>query len=176
MNSSKSAFVNGGTGAIGSAMIQFLKNKGVHVDASSRKEHIEVVHKLGADKVFDYQNEDFTNQDKKYDYVLDSVGKSSFGECKKILKDKGVYISSELGPNNENLYLPFTTLFSSKKLIFPFPSDLPGSIELMSKLLKDNKFKPLIDKTFELDEISNAFNYVMSEQKVGNVLIKIIKE
>jgi NADPH:quinone reductase-like Zn-dependent oxidoreductase len=90
------------------------------------------------------------------------------------LKPKGIYISSELGPNNENLYLPLTTLFSSgKKVIFPMPLDIKASMAFMNNLVELGHFKPIIDRVYPLDDIAEAFEYVLTGQKIGNVIISM---
>ncbi len=78
LKAGQNAMVIGGTGAIGSALIQFLKHHGLAVNATCRGQHIDRVKKLGADKVYDYLTEDFTSDSNTYDYVFDAVGKSSF--------------------------------------------------------------------------------------------------
>ncbi len=166
-------FVHGGTGAIGSALIQFAKTLDVHVTASCRTEHMDEVLAIGADRVIDYTQEDFTKLKDQYDIVLDAVGKSTFGKCKSVLSEKGIYISSELGPFIQNVYLPLLTKLTKKKVFFPVPIKVEQSIPFISRMLATGKFKPLIDRSFELDEISEAYQYVMSGQKKGNVLLKI---
>ena len=166
-------FVHGGTGAIGSALIQFAKTLDVHVTASCRTEHMDEVLAIGADRVIDYTQEDFTKLKDQYDIVLDAVGKSTFGKCKSVLSEKGIYISSELGPFIQNVYLPLLTKLTKKKVFFPVPIKVEQSIPFISRMLAIGKFKPLIDRSFELDEISEAYQYVMSGQKKGNVLLKI---
>lgn len=166
-------FVHGGTGAIGSALIQFAKTLNVHVTASCRTEHMDEVLAIGADRVIDYTQEDFTKLKDQYDIVLDAVGKSTFGKCKSVLSEKGIYISSELGPFIQNVYLPLLTKLTKKKVFFPVPIKVEQSIPFISRMLATGKFKPLIDRSFELDEISEAYQYVMSGQKKGNVLLKI---
>jgi NADPH:quinone reductase-like Zn-dependent oxidoreductase len=89
--------VNGATGAIGSAAVQLLKYFGVHVTAVCSTAHVEKVRALGADVVIDHRKEDFTKLPVQFDAVFDAVGKSSFGKCKPILKNKGLYVSTELG-------------------------------------------------------------------------------
>jgi len=90
--------VNGGTGAIGSAAIQLLKELGAVVTAVADTEHVELVQGLGADRVIDGTIEDFTRDDRTYDVVLDAVGKSSFARCRRLLGPSGIYLSSDLGP------------------------------------------------------------------------------
>lgn len=163
--------VNGGTGAIGSAAIQLLKANGIFVTATAATPHLEKVKALGADVVIDYLNEDFTQLNQQFDFVFDAVGKSSFGKCKAILKPGGVYISSELGPGAENLYLPFSTMLSTKKVMFPLPVNCKRSVLFLNHLLAQGKFNPLIDKTFLPTQIAEAYTYVVSGEKIGNVIV-----
>lgn len=164
--------VNGGTGAIGSAMIQMLKFHGLHVTATCRTEHIDNVKALGADKIIDYTKDDFTKDDESYDLVFDAVGKSTFGACKPLLKKRGIYISSELGPGIQNPFFALVTpLFGGKKVIFPMPLDIKASLGFVKDLIEKGKFTPLMDKSYPLEKISEAFHFVRSGQKVGNVII-----
>jgi NADPH:quinone reductase-like Zn-dependent oxidoreductase len=168
----RQALVNGATGAIGSAAVQLLKNHGVHVTAVCATPHVALVQSLGADRVIDYLQGDFTSEDIRYDFVFDAVGKSSFGACKPILKPDGIYISSELGPRAENLYLALLTpLRRGKKVRFPFPIDIKGSLSLVRALVEQGKFRPLIDRSYRLEQIRDAFTYVASGQKIGNVIL-----
>ena len=89
--------VNGATGGIGSAAVQLLSGLGAQVTAVCAAEHTALVTDLGADRTIDFTTEDFTQDADTYDVVLDSVGKSSFGACRRLLKRRGIYLSSELG-------------------------------------------------------------------------------
>jgi NADPH:quinone reductase-like Zn-dependent oxidoreductase len=172
LKAGQNALVYGATGAIGSALVQFLKHFGLYVTAVCATPHLDLVKGLGADKVRDYLKEDFTKDEILYDYVFDAVGKSSFGICKTLLQPKGIYISSELGPNNENLYLPLLTpLLGGKKVIFPMPLDIKTSLKFMNELIEMGHFKPLIDRVYPLDEVAEAFKYVLTGQKIGNVIL-----
>jgi NADPH:quinone reductase-like Zn-dependent oxidoreductase len=174
LEAGQKAVVYGATGAIGSALVQILKHFGLYVTAVCATPHLDLVKSLGADKVRDYLKEDFTDDDILYDYVFDAVGKSAFGICKPMLKPKGIYISSELGPNNENLYLPLITpLLGGKKVIFPMPFDIKASLKFMNQLIELGHFKPLIDRVYQLDDIAEAFKYVLTGQKIGNVIISM---
>lgn len=166
--------VNGGTGAIGSAAIQLLKSRDIQVTAVCHEIHVEKVRALGADRVIALEKEDFTKEKIEYDFVFDAVGKSRFSLCKPILKPGGIYISSELGPNWENLTLALTTpFFGDRKVIFPIPSNLLGSMKTIQDLFLQGKFKPLIDRTFTIDQAREAFVYVASGQKIGNVILDL---
>jgi NADPH:quinone reductase-like Zn-dependent oxidoreductase len=174
LEAGQKAVVYGATGAIGSALVQILKHFGLYVTAVCATPHLDLIKSLGADKVRDYLKEDFTDDDILYDYVFDAVGKSAFGIFKPMLKPKGIYISSELGPNNENLYLPLITpLLGGKKVIFPMPFDIKASLKFMNQLIELGHFKPLIDRVYPLDDIAEAFRYVLTGQKIGNVIISM---
>lgn len=165
--------INGATGGIGSALIQFVRQYDVKISATCNTKNIELVQSLGANKIYDYTKEDFTNYPDKYDFIFDAVGKSTFGKCKSLLKQKGIYISSELGPYAQNIFYPLLTSFSSKKVIFPTSYSTQKTIPYISNLLEQGKFKPVIDREYLLDDISKAYEYVISGQKTGNVLINI---
>lgn len=164
--------LNGASGAIGSAALQFLKYFQTNVTAICGTKNVDLIQSLGADRVIDYEKEDFTRDEEKYDFVFDAVGKSTFSKCKKLLKPKGVYISSELGAGGQNPLLAiFTSFTGGKKVIFPVPFNIKRSMSFVIELAEKGKFKPLIEKAYPLQEISEAFQYVASGQKTGNVII-----
>ncbi len=166
--------VYGATGAIGSAAVQLLKHFGAIVTAVCNTKNIELVSSLGADIVIDYETQDFKNTNTKFDFILDAVGKSSFGACKPLLTDKGIYISTELGKNGENIFYALSTgLFGKKKLLFPIPSISKEDIIFLKTLYQNKEFKPVIDRIYDLDQIVDAYHYVQSGQKTGNVILKI---
>ncbi|MBL7768796.1 MAG: NAD(P)-dependent alcohol dehydrogenase [Flavipsychrobacter sp.] len=169
-----SVLINGGTGAIGNAALQFLKYKQVRVVVTCEASFVDYLYKQGADYVIDYTREDFTQFDEQFDAVFDAVGKSSFGKCKRLLKPIGVYVSSELGPYWQNPFLALAApLMPGKKVRFPLPFSINKSMEFINELIEKRAFTPLIDRNYLLEDISEAFNYVMSGQKKGNVIIRI---
>ena len=170
--------VNGATGAIGSAAVQLLKYFDVNVTAVCATKNIELVKSLGANRVIDYTKEDFTKDETKYNFVFDTVGKSSFFKCKHLLQPGGVYISSDLGYMAQNIFLPLITPFikeiiGNKKTIFPMPVDVRGSVLLIKRLIEQGKFKAVIDRKYPLEQISEAYRYVEKGQKTGNVIITV---
>ena len=180
LKSEDKVLVNGASGGIGSAMVQLLKYFGADVTAVCNTKNIELVQSLGASKIFDYTKEDFTKDDMKYDFVFDAVGKSSYGKCKALLKPGGVYISSELGWMVQNLFFSLiSAIFGSlpgqagKKVKFPYPPNIMRSVLLIKKLMEEGKFKPVIDRSYPLGEIAEAFRYVLKGQKTGNVVITL---
>jgi len=165
--------LNGATGGIGSALLQLCKDLGARVTAVGNTENLELIESLGADEVIDYRREDFTRSGETFDYVFDAVGKSSFGRCRHLLKPGGVYCSSELGRWIENPVLALVTpALGKRKVVFPRPVDLPGFFTKMSELIEAGRFRPVIDRTYGLEEIGEAYEYVASGQKTGNVLVE----
>jgi NADPH:quinone reductase-like Zn-dependent oxidoreductase len=163
--------VYGASGAIGSAMVQILKHYGAEITAVGNSKSIENLEKMGLEKVLDFEKEDFRSLEAKFDYVFDAVGKSSYFKILHLLKPKGIYISSELGYMAQNIFLPLLTISSGKKVKFPFPSNIQASIKLISKLLQNNEFEPLIDQKYTLDNIPEAFDYAESGRKTGNLVV-----
>jgi NADPH:quinone reductase-like Zn-dependent oxidoreductase len=166
--------VNGATGAIGSAAVQLLRQVGARVTAVCGTEHVALVKGLGADRVIDYTAEDFTKDEQAYDVVLDAVGKSSFGRCRRLLKPRGIYVSSDLGPLSQNPILALITpLFGGKRVRFPIPRDNQEMVRYFKGLIESGAFRPLIDRRYRLEEIVEAYRYVESGQKIGNVVISV---
>lgn len=166
--------VYGATGAIGSAAVQLLKHFGAIVTAVCNTKNVELVKSLGADEVIDYMTQEFTWTKTRFDFIFDSVGKSSFGQCKPLLSEKGIYISTELGKNGENILLALTTPFrGGKKLLFPMPSISREDVLFLKELVQKGKFKPVIDRKYEMDQIVAAYTYVETGQKTGNVILRI---
>jgi NADPH:quinone reductase-like Zn-dependent oxidoreductase len=165
------ALVYGATGAIGSSYVQFLKYFGVYITAVCRIENKELVSSLGADKVIDYTTQDFTKDNERYDFVFDAVGKSSFFKCKKLLKKKGGYTSSGGGINI--FLLIIAPLLGGRRVFFTFPRTITPQLTFINSLVEQGSFKPVIDRMYPLDKIAEAYRYVASRQKIGNVIIRM---
>jgi len=168
--------VNGATGGIGSAAVQLLKYYGAEVTAVCGTKHIALVESLGADRVVDYIREDFTKIGDTFDVVIDAVGKSSFGRCKPLLKPGGLYLSSELGFMVQNPFLALVTpMFGRKKVKFPIPKDTKEDAVFLRELMEAGKFTAVIDRTYPLEQVAEAFEYVETGMKTGNVVIRVVE-
>ncbi len=169
--------INGATGAIGIACLQLVKSIGCHVTAVCNTANIDLIRSLGANEIIDYQQEDFTKRNASYNYVFDTVGKSSFFASKHLLKPGGIYISSELGPGLQHLWL--SLLFPITKLIrlwgrrgvkFPIPSKPKESLSIAKDLMEQGKLKGIYEREYALADFETAFRYVASGEKTGAVL------
>jgi len=162
------ALVHGATGAIGSSMVQFFKFYGVSVTAVCRGEHGELLRSIGADRIIDYKTEDFTKDNEQYDFIFDAADKCSFVQCKHLLKKKGMYSSS----GAPDLFRLLTTSLSGgKKVIFAPPKNLKACLSFITGLVESGDFKPVIDRKYPIEKTAEAFEYVGTGQKIGNVLL-----
>ena len=124
---------------------------------------------MGADKVIDYTSDDFTKDSGQYDFVFDAVGKSSFAKCKPLLKKNGIYFPSE---GFLNLFLALITpVFGGKKVMFPPPKNIKTGLSFIKELIEKGNFRPVIDRKYPIDKIAEAFKYVATGKKIGNVII-----
>lgn len=170
----QSILINGATGGIGSALIQFVNQFDVHITATCNTKNKSLIKALGANTIYDYNVEDFTKGIEKYDFIFDAVGKSTYGKCKPLLKEKGIYISSELGPYSQNLFYAIASIISKKKkVLFPLPYKTEKTIPYIREFLQKGIFKPVIDREYTLETISEAYAYVITGEKTGNVIITI---
>lgn len=164
--------INGATGSIGSACVQLAHAYGAEITGVCNTKNFELVKSLGASKLIDYTKEDFTKSEEQYDFVIDAVGKSSFFKCRRILKPKGVYFSTELGYLAQNIFLSLLTpIFSGKKVKFPVPTDSKRDVVLFQELIEAGKYKAVIDRAYPLEKIIEATKYVETGEKVGNVVV-----
>jgi NADPH:quinone reductase-like Zn-dependent oxidoreductase len=174
--------INGVTGSIGIAGLQLAKLNGAHVTAVGNTKNIALIKSLGADEVVDYLQEDFTQRKDQFDIIFDAVGKSSFFKVKKLLKPGGIYFSTELGNNMQNIWLslltPITSLLTGKngkrRVMFPIPKDNQQDIEYFRELAEKHGYRAIIDRKYSLDEIVDATRYVETGEKTGNVVIEIL--
>jgi NADPH:quinone reductase-like Zn-dependent oxidoreductase len=167
--------VNGATGAIGSAAVQLLKELGAVVTAVADTEHLELVRSLRADRVIDRTVEDFSRDDRTYDVVLDAVGKSSFARCRRLLGPRGIYLSADLGPLSQNPFLALVTpLLGRRRVMFPIPPKHSAQeLGRIRQMLVAGTFRPIVDRRYPLDRIVEAYRYVETGQKIGNVVITV---
>jgi len=169
--------VYGASGAIGSAAVQLLKHFGAEIWAVCGPESVELIKNLGAHHVIDYTKEDFTKTGVQFDLIYDAVGKTSFGACRPLLKNKGIYKSTELGKGGANIFYALVTPWlGGKKVLFPIPFMKREDADFIKNLAESGKFRPLIDRSYTLDQIVEAYEYVESRRKIGNVVIIIRPE
>ncbi|WP_229724300.1 NAD(P)-dependent alcohol dehydrogenase [Cribrihabitans marinus] len=162
----------GASGAIGTAAVQLAKAKGADVTAVVSTQHLDLAESLGADRVVNYETEDFTAIVEKFDLVFDAVGKTSWFACRPLLGESAVYLATDLGPGWSNLLL--SALFGvtgSKRVQIPFPQDAQGFVRYLADLMATGQFHGVFDRSYPLEDIVDAFRYVETGQKTGIVVI-----
>ncbi|WP_170067767.1 NAD(P)-dependent alcohol dehydrogenase [Neolewinella xylanilytica] len=167
--------INGGTGAIGSALLQFTAACDAEITVTGPADAAGILYGMGARRVIDYTRQDFTQSAERYDCVFDAVGKSTFGRCRGLLSRTGVYISSEPGPYWQNVgYALLTPLGRGKRVRFPVPYGHEHSFPFIRRHLEAGTFVPLLDeRSFTLDGVVEAYRYVLTGRKRGNVILRI---
>ena len=167
--------INGASGSLGTAAVQIAKSMGAHVTGVCSHRNVGAVKALGADEVIDYTRKDFTKGSGTYDFVFDTVGKSSFNKCKNILNESGEYLSPVM--KFSVLFDMMRTSISGKKKAKFRATGLLKDHELckqlveLVKLFKEGKLKTVIDRQYPLEKVAEAHTYVASGHKKGNVVI-----
>ena len=166
--------INGASGSVGTAAIQLAKYFGAEVTGVCSTANLELVTSLGADKVIDYTKEDFAQSGEAYDIIFDTVGKTSFSHCKDALKQKGIYLETLPGLAIL-LQMLWTSMVGSKKAIFTATSFSFSNKDLtfIKELIEAEKYKSVIDRTYTLEEMTEAHRYVEKGHKKGNVVITV---
>lgn len=166
--------VYGASGSIGSATVQLAKHLGAEVTAVCSTRSREIIRSLGADRVIDYQREDYRACGQTFDLVADAVGKISFFQCRKLLKKNGVYIGTELGFLWQNVFLALLApLYRGKKVRFPIPLEKKEDVEFFKSLLESGAYRAVIDRVYPMEEFLEATRYVQSGEKTGNVVMTV---
>jgi NADPH2:quinone reductase len=164
--------INGASGSIGTFAVQIAKYFGAEVTGVCSTKNIELVKSIGADKVVDYTKEDFTKLGDTYDIIFDTVGKSSFNQCRKVLKSKGKYVVTVM--IIKHLIRSFVTKFGNKKkVIFAMSVNKTEALNFIRMLIEDGKLKTIIDRQYPMDELAEAHEYVEKGHKKGNVVIEV---
>jgi len=167
--------VYGAAGSIGTAAVQLLAHHfEAEVTAVCDTKDVELVQSLGARDVLDRFGEDFTENGTRYDVIFDAVGKHSFRRCRRSLKPQGIYITVDLGfMYHVPLVALITRFVGSRRAKLGIGRYRKEDLALVKELVDAGKYRPVIDRTYELDEVVEATRYVETGQKTGNVVLRI---
>jgi len=164
--------VVGASGAVGSAAVQLAKSLGAHVTGVSSTANTALVKSIGADKVIDYTKEDFTHNGETYDVIFDAVKSITVSRSLKSLTKNGIMILSAAGMP-EMLQGAWVSRTSSKKVMTGVISHNASDITFLKGLMESGQLKPVIDRTYSLDQIAEAHAYAEKGRKKGNVAIEV---
>jgi NADPH:quinone reductase-like Zn-dependent oxidoreductase len=168
VQSGQQVLIFGASGSVGTYAVQLAKHFGAEVTGVCSTANIEMVKSLGADKVIDYKEEDFTKRGKTYDIIFDAVRKTSFSRCKSSLKKKGTYITVDW-PLMTALW---TSIVSSKKVVFGIANRIED-LTFLRELIEAGQLRSVIDRRYPLAQASDAHRYVEKGHKKGNVVIVV---
>jgi len=164
--------IYGASGSIGTAAIQLAKYYGATVTAVCSTNNLTLVQSLGADNVIDYSQENYAEQGQEYDVIFDTLGKSLFKTNMNLLSENGRYLLA--APKlRERIKGYWLTKTSTKKVITAFANHDAEQLNFLKKLVEQKQFKPVIDRTYPLEEIVDAHLYVEKGHKKGNVAITV---
>jgi NADPH:quinone reductase-like Zn-dependent oxidoreductase len=163
----------GASGGIGSAAVQLAKYYfGAEVTGVCSTESTEFVKNLGADNVIDYKQEDFTKSTETYDLIFDILGKGSFSQYKRSLKEAGVYLLASF-KMKKLLQMLWTSIKGGKRVVCALAIPKTEDLIFVKELIEEGKIKSVIDRCFILEQTAEAHRYIETGNKRGNVVIKI---
>ena len=162
----------GASGSIGSAGVQLAKHFGATVTAVCSGANVDLVKSLGADKVIDYTKEDFVKNAETYDLIFDVVGATSFDRCQNSLKPKGIFLACIMGLP-DMLRAIWTAITGGKKMRGGVAINNLERMTIIAELAAAGKLKPVIDRSYPLEQIAEAFKHVERGHKKGNVVITV---
>ena len=164
--------INGASGGVGIFAVQIAKVLGAEVTGVCSGSNVELVKSLGADRVINYKEQDFTEDNVKYDIVFDVVGNRTPPECKSVLKDDGVYITTQPTPDDKLNEWKQKLMPNQKAEVIMLQSNAEDLVYL-TKQIEAGKIKTAIDRTYRLSEIADAHAYSETEHATGKIAIAI---
>ncbi len=153
--------INGATGGVGSAAVQIAKAFGAEVTAVCRSQNCYFAQELGASRVIDYTQEDPHRSERPYDVIFDTVGNLDFGRCKSILKEDGLYVSTD-APVSLLILSPLANLLRRKKMKILLSRPNGSMLKVIREMVEYGELKAHLFKRFIMDEIHDA--HLLMEQ------------
>jgi NADPH:quinone reductase-like Zn-dependent oxidoreductase len=163
--------IYGATGSLGTAAVQLASQLGARVTAVCKGRDFDLVRSLGADRVIDYEREDFTRSGERYDVILDAVGKHSYLRARRSLVRGGIFVATD-----RLFHLPLAFLtrwFGSTRVAFDFSSYRREDMISLTELVEAGRYRAIVDRVYPLEEVAEASRYVDSWEKVGNVVLSV---
>jgi len=163
--------INGASGAVGTFAVQIAKSYGSDVTGVCSTRNLDTVRSIGADKVIDYTQEDFTQSEGRYDLIVDAVRKSSFSDCKRALTSEGTYVTTAVSPALI-LQQQWVSMTGSQKMVPMVPKKLvTRDLQELKDLLEAGEIKPVIDRRYTLSELPEALRHYGTGHARGKIVI-----
>jgi NADPH:quinone reductase-like Zn-dependent oxidoreductase len=167
--------INGASGGIGTFAVQIAKAFGAEVTGVCSTRNVDMVKGIGADHVIDYTRENFASGPGRYDLILDIVGSQPWSACRRMLSDNGRYVVAG-GPPKRAIPLLLREPFTKGKLVTFVARTSVADMEVMRKLIEEGKLKPVVDRTYTLEQTADAIRYVAEGHTRGKVVIAVSAE
>lgn len=174
LRSGQRVLIYGASGSIGTAGVQLAAAVGAQVTAVCNTRNFGVVKGLGADELIDHTEQDFTQNGQMYDIIFDAVGKHSFKRSRNSLQPGGVYIGTD-GLRNVVMALAPVHLSGLRTVMVIPPRYSRKDAVLIKELIEAGRYRAVIDRSYPLGEVIEATRYVETEQKTGNVVLRVIE-
>ena len=171
IQSGQRVLVIGAAGSIGTYAVQLAKHFGAHVTGVCSGRNVDLVRSLGADEVIDYTTTDFTQGGQRYDIVFDTVGKSSFRRCRRVLTGTGLYLPTTGLANM--VWAATSAVTGGPKVKTGMSVEKKDALAFLRDLIGAGQLRVVIDRTYPLEEIAEAHRYVDQGRKRGNVVVTI---
>jgi NADPH:quinone reductase-like Zn-dependent oxidoreductase len=166
--------IYGASGSVGTAAVQLARQLGARVTAVAGTRNLELVASLGAEEVIDYTAEDFTRRGPRYDVIFDAVGQHSFFRSRRALKPRGTYVDTDLGYLAQVPMLAVATRLSGRQRVkLGLARFRKDDVLFLKDLLETGAYRPVVDRTYPLDDVVEATRYVETGRKVGNVVLTV---
>lgn len=168
--------IYGASGAIGTAAVQLAKYYGADVTAVVATPHIEMARSLGADSVVDYTRSAYGQLGRSFDFILDAVGKMKVRDWRRLLKRDGHFAVTDLGPGGRDVpFMLWSAITGSGRVSVPLPprGSARQFVEFLKGLMDAGEFHGVVDRSYPLDAIAEAYRYVYTGQKAGIVVIDV---
>jgi NADPH:quinone reductase-like Zn-dependent oxidoreductase len=168
--------INGASGSVGTAAVQLAKSFGAEVTGVCSTTNLELVESLGADSVIDYTQEDFAQDEGRYDLIFDAAAYRSALGCMRSLRPRGVYVmvGGSMKAFLQAMFLgPLTSMTGGKKVVAGMAGVKAEDLVLLRELIEDGKLRTVIDRRYPLEQIAEAHRYAETGRKKGNVIITV---
>lgn len=173
IKSGHDVLVHGASGGVGSYAVQLAKHFGATVTGVCSTPNVDWVKSLGADRVIDYTQEDFTQNSDTYDIIFDSaISDMTFAKCKHTLKEQGRYLAIA-GGLGAMLQAPLTAMLGGKQLAAGAVPENKEDLDFLRGLIEDGAIKPMIDKCYPFEDLVEAHRYVDGGHKRGCVVVTL---
>ena len=172
VRSGQKVLVNGAGGSFGTFAVQFAKALGAHVAAVDSAPKLEMLRTIGADRVIDYSQEDFTDGSETYDTILDVVRNTPSGRMVRSLTENGCLLMANPG------FLQLVRAFwaargSKKRVLFAASSGTSEDLSRLRDLVETGKLRPVIDRCYPLEQMVEAHRFAETGQKLGNIVVTV---